>query len=83
MQNKPVTPSQDAWTRVTSAVKKVESGITTAGGMSLPHLQLPAAVVKVTGTPTGGYYPGKILAWNSNTAAWIELEDCWIRQEGA
>lgn len=77
-----VIPSANAWKRVSEAVKTVEGGDVQFDQKPRdPYYLFPACVVKVTGGLSGGYYPGKILAWDDVGEAWVELEDCYIKQE--
>lgn len=80
MENTPVIPTQTAWDRVSSAVKKVEAGSIDYGSAASPPLTLPARIVKVTGAAVGGFYPGKVLRWNPDTEAFVEVCDCYIKQ---
>jgi hypothetical protein len=81
MDTTPVIPTQEAWGRVSDAVKKVEAGVIDYGNPVTPLLQFAAYVVKVTGAASGGFYPGKILRWDYTAEDWVEVRDCYIKQE--
>lgn len=76
----PVIPSSDAWTRVSEAVKRVESGQYSQQQANRdPYYVYPCCVFKKTGeADVNGVMPGKILFLNSDTLTWEELEDCYI-----
>lgn len=77
----PIIPSADAWKRVSAAVRAVEAGgVGFAQAPRDPYYVFPAVVCKVTGPAVGGFYPGKILAWDETSEAFVEVEDCYIKQ---
>lgn len=81
MADETVIPSADAWKRVSAAVRRVEGGdVGFAQGPRDPYYVFPAVICKVTGAASGGYYPGKILAWDDTTEAFVEVEECYIKQ---
>ena len=79
MADEAVIPSGEAWSRVQNVVKRVEGGRAGLPVGETPTQVFPAVVFKVTGALSGGYYPGKLLAWDHDTEAWIETEDCYIK----
>lgn len=74
-----VLPSPEAWDRVGRAVRAVEGGNNRVNNLGNDAFTLPAVVFKVTGAISGGYYPGKLLAWDQDAEDWIETEDCYIK----
>lgn len=78
----PVIPSTNAWKRVSEAVKLVEGGsIGFVQGPRDPYYSFYACPVKITGAAVDGFYPAVTLAWDDVAEDWVEVEECYVKQE--